>query len=108
MIGRLGFKSVEAYYEASSGLQLIPKLRKPTLILYAEDDPLFDPTIIPDLKAASHQNPAINLVSTNYGGHVGYISSKICQNQFDDPDRWWAWNRILDWLDQQEKSKDKL
>jgi predicted alpha/beta-fold hydrolase len=106
VIGRLGFKSVEAYYEASSGLQLIPKLRKPTLILYAEDDPLFDPTIIPDLKAASHQNPAINLVSTNYGGHVGYISSKICQNQFNDPDRWWAWNRILDWLDQQEKSKD--
>ena len=24
-------------------------------------------------------------------------------NQFNDPDRWWAWNRILDWFDQQEQ-----
>jgi predicted alpha/beta-fold hydrolase len=31
VIGRLGFPSVEAYYEASSGLQLFPILEKPTL-----------------------------------------------------------------------------
>lgn len=103
VIKRLGFASVEEYYAASSGLQLIPQLRKPTLILYAEDDPLFDPTIIPDLKAAASPNSAINLVSTQYGGHVGYISSKACQNQFHDPDRWWAWNRVLEWIEQQQK-----
>ncbi|WP_254173051.1 YheT family hydrolase [Planktothrix pseudagardhii] len=104
VIGRLGFKSVEEYYEASSGLQLIPQIHKPTLILYAEDDPLFEPAIIPELKDASHHNSAIDLVATQYGGHVGYISSKSCQSQFNDPDRWWAWNRILDWFNQQEQS----
>lgn len=58
VIGRLGFPSVEAYYEASSGLHLLPHLEKPTLILYAADDPLFDRTIVADLKAACDQTLA--------------------------------------------------
>ena len=99
VIEPLGFPSVEAYYDASSGLQLLPVLDKPTLILYAADDPMFDPTIIPDLQAACDRNPCIDLVLTRYGGHVGYYSSKACQRQAGDPDPWWAWNRVLDWCD---------
>src|SRR3712207_7638043 len=55
LISRLGFSSVEEYYEVSSGLYLLPQLQKPTLILYAADDPLFDPTIVPDLKVRSEE-----------------------------------------------------
>lgn len=99
VIGRLGFPSVEAYYEASSGLHLLPHLKTPTLILYAADDPLFDPAIVPDLQAACAQNPAIDLVLTRYGGHVGYFSSKACQRLAGDPDPWWAWNRVLEWCE---------
>ena len=97
VIGRLGFPSVEAYYEASSGLHLLPNLEKPTLIIYAADDPLFDPAIVPDLQAACLSNPYIDLVLTRYGGHVGYLSSKASQHQSNDPDPWWAWNRVLEW-----------
>lgn len=97
VIGRLGFPSVEAYYEASSGLYLLPNLEKPTLILYAADDPMFDPAIVADLQAACDRNPVIDLVLTRYGGHVGYLSSKAGQYQAVDPDPWWAWNRVLDW-----------
>ena len=97
VIGRLGFPSVEAYYEASSGLHLLPQLEKPTLILYAADDPLFAPAIVPDLQAVCDRNPAVDLVLTRYGGHVGYISSQEGQLQAGDPDPWWAWNRILEW-----------
>ncbi len=100
VISRLGFSSVEEYYDASSGLYLLPQLKKPTLILYAADDPLFDPTIVPDLQAACAGNPAIDLVLTAYGGHVGYLSSKACQRQAHDPDCWWAWNRVLEWCNQ--------
>lgn len=100
VIGRLGFPSVEAYYAASSGLHLLPHLNKPTLILYAIDDPLFDPTIVADLKAACDRNSAIDLVLTRYGGHVGYLSSKASQYQIGDPDCWWAWNRVLEWFGQ--------
>lgn len=101
VIERLGFSSVEEYYDASSGLLLLPQLKKPTLILYAADDPLFDPTIVPDLQAACAGNPAIDLVLTDYGGHVGYLSSKAGQRQANDPDCWWAWNRVLEWCDRQ-------
>jgi predicted alpha/beta-fold hydrolase len=100
VIGRLGFPSVEAYYEASSGLHLLPVFNKPTFILYAADDPMFDPTIIPDLKAACDRNPCIDLLLTPNGGHVGYFSSKAGQKLAGDSDPWWAWNRVLDWCHQ--------
>ncbi|NEQ46527.1 MAG: alpha/beta fold hydrolase [Leptolyngbya sp. SIOISBB] len=101
VIGRLGFASVEDYYAASSPLPLLPHLAKPTLILYAADDPLFAPTLVPDLKAACAHNPAIDLYLTQYGGHVGYISSAEGQAIAGDPDPWWAWNRILEWCNSQ-------
>jgi predicted alpha/beta-fold hydrolase len=106
VIERLGFLSVEEYYNASSALSLLPHLEKPTLVLYAADDPMFDPTIVPDLQAACVGNPALNLMLTAHGGHVGYLSSKVCQRQAKDRDRWWAWNRVLDWCEQQMFSED--
>jgi predicted alpha/beta-fold hydrolase len=99
VIERLGFPSVEAYYEASSALYLLPNLAKPVLMIYAADDPFFHPDIISDLKLACSKNPAINLLLTKYGGHVGYFSSQKCQMEAEDTDPWWAWNRILQWLE---------
>ncbi|NEP11369.1 MAG: alpha/beta fold hydrolase [Symploca sp. SIO2C1] len=106
VIERLGFSSVEEYYEASNALYLLPQLKKPTLILYAADDPMFDPTIIPDLQAACAENSAIDLLLTAHGGHLGYVSSKACQRQGQDPDQWWAWNRVLQWCDSELRTKN--
>jgi predicted alpha/beta-fold hydrolase len=103
VIGRLGFASVEEYYDASSALPLLPHLSKPTLILYAADDPLFEPSIVSDLEAIAAQNQSINLVLTQHGGHVGYLSSTACQRQVADCDPWWAWNRILEWITAQSR-----
>lgn len=100
VIQRLGFSSVEDYYRASSPLPFLADLQKPTLILYAADDPLFDPTLVEDLKAISDRNPSLHLWLTRYGGHVGYISSAANQRDWGDRDPWWAWNRILDWVNQ--------
>ncbi|MBF2078536.1 MAG: alpha/beta fold hydrolase [Synechococcales cyanobacterium T60_A2020_003] len=103
VISRLNFASVEDYYDASSPLHRLPHLTKPTLILYAADDPMFDPSIVPDLQTISAENRAIDLRLTTYGGHVGYFSSQTCQQQFQDPDPWWAWNRVLEWIHQQSQ-----
>ncbi|MEM9766830.1 MAG: alpha/beta fold hydrolase [Cyanobacteria bacterium P01_D01_bin.71] len=100
VINRLGFDSVEAYYAASSPLPLLSHLTKPALIIYAADDPLFDPSLIPDLETACAQNSAIDLYLTKHGGHVGYVSSAEGQAIAGDPDPWWAWNRILEWCEQ--------
>lgn len=98
IIQKLGFNTVSEYYQASSGLKILPHLDKPTLIIYAADDPLFDPVLIPEIENIAAENPDIDLLLTAYGGHVGYISSKKCQQQYQDPDQWWAWNRILEWF----------
>ncbi|AFY70388.1 alpha/beta hydrolase fold protein [Thalassoporum mexicanum PCC 7367] len=100
VIDRLGFPTVEAYYDASSALPILPQLAKPTLVIYAADDPMFDPTIVPDLDHACSHNPKIELMLSEYGGHVGFISNKACQRQWQDPDRWWAWNRTMNWFNQ--------
>lgn len=99
VIGRLGFSSVEQYYDVSSPLRHLPQIQNPLMILYAADDPLFDPSIVMDLESHCAGNSAIDLVLTAYGGHVGYFSSKACQRQFNDPDPWWAWNRVLEWIE---------
>lgn len=98
VIERLGFPTVEAYYDASSALNILPHLSKPTLIVYAEDDPMFDPSLVPELQQVCAQNRQIDLISTPYGGHVGHFSSLAGQKRSGDGDPWWAWNRILDWL----------
>ena len=101
VIGKLGFPTVEAYYDASSPLQLLPNISKPTLIIYAEDDPFFDPSIVNDLQAACSSNSVIDLLLTKHGGHIGYINSKEGQQQAKDPDPWWVWNRIVEWVEMQ-------
>ncbi|MEL6902086.1 MAG: alpha/beta fold hydrolase [Cyanobacteria bacterium J06606_4] len=97
VISKLGFDTVEDYYRATSGLYLLPKLTKPTLILYAADDPLFAPSLVEEVETVCAANSHIKLVLTQQGGHVGYISSPACQRAYKDSDRWWAWNRILEW-----------
>ena len=99
VISRLGFETVEDYYAASSPLPLLPKLTKATQIIYAADDPLFEPSLVPDLQAACAGNTHIDLVLTPHGGHVGYISSQSGQAIARDPDPWWAWNRVLEWCE---------
>ncbi|MFK8182668.1 MAG: YheT family hydrolase [Phormidesmis sp.] len=99
VVPSLGLSSVEEYYTLTSGLYILPGLTKPTLIIYAADDPLFEPALVKDIETVCAKNPAIDLRMTQQGGHVGYISSAKCQQQFQDRDRWWAWNRVFDWFD---------
>lgn len=102
VIKRLGFSTTEEYYNASSPLPFLAHLKKPTLIIYAANDPMFEPSIITDLKVACQNNPKIELILTQYGGHVGYISSNTCQKKLGDPHRWWVWNRFFEWIKEQE------
>ncbi|WP_253276386.1 YheT family hydrolase [Synechococcus sp. PCC 6312] len=105
VIPRLGFESVAAYYQASSPFRFLDQLKRPVYILYAADDPLFDPSIIPDLKQICHHNPALHLHLTRYGGHVGYLSDNREQKRWGDPDGWWAWNRVLAWFNGQSSKR---
>lgn len=99
VIDRLGFPTVQAYYEATSPLGFLAKLNHRTFILYAADDPLFDPSLVPELEAIAQLNPQLDLALTPHGGHVGYLSSPATQAKWGDRDAWWAWNRLFDWIE---------
>ncbi|MGB3495516.1 MAG: alpha/beta fold hydrolase [Elainellaceae cyanobacterium] len=108
VIPRLGFDTVEEYYTASSPLPWLHAVTRPTLVLYAKDDPMFDPAIVNDLEhiqtRASEAAAPLDLWMTEYGGHVGYFSghgSPVAGRiGADDADPWWAWNRVVDWIAQ--------
>ena len=98
VIPRLGFATVQDYYAATSPLYFLEALAKPTLIIYAADDPLFDPTLAAELADIAQGKSNIDLLLTPCGGHVGYISSKGCQKLSIDRDPWWSLNRVLEWM----------
>ena len=65
-----GFKDGSDYYEQCSAKRFLPHITKPTLILRSLDDPFFDVNDIPyDLL----QNPALQTVLTEKGGHGGFL-----------------------------------
>jgi predicted alpha/beta-fold hydrolase len=84
-----GYKNADDYYARTSSLPLLPRIRKPALIIHAEDDPFipFDPL----RHAAIEQNPNIILLATESGGHVGFVAADS-----KGEDRFWAENRIVE------------
>jgi uncharacterized protein len=66
-----GFRDAAHYYaEASSGPHL-HRIRRPTLLLSAEDDPMIPATAHPrDMGAHAHLHPVV----TARGGHVGFVA----------------------------------
>jgi len=83
-----GFADAADYYHRSSSLRIIDRVRIPTLIIHAEDDPFIP--FAPLLDPAVTQNPYILLVATKRGGHVAFIS----EASETGSDRFWAENRV--------------
>jgi predicted alpha/beta-fold hydrolase len=66
-----GFRDVAHYYSSSSSGQFLPRVRVPTLVVHAEDDPFVDRRSIPHAAVAA--NPWLAAAFTAHGGHVGFI-----------------------------------
>jgi predicted alpha/beta-fold hydrolase len=83
-----GFADARDYYAKASALKLIRRIRIPTLIIHAEDDPFipFAPLRDPSVTA----NPYVLLMATERGGHVAFLSANAGE------DRFWAENRLVD------------
>lgn len=88
-----GFKGVDDYYARASSRQFIPRIRVPTLILHARDDP-FMCAHTPPLAEELPENVWLEL--TEHGGHVGFIGGVI-PGLAD----YWGERRLLEWIDNQ-------
>jgi uncharacterized protein len=84
-----GFRDAADYYAQASSLPFIEKIRVPTLIIHAEDDPFIPCSSFNDPRVTG--NPAVLLLVTRHGGHVAY-----CGVNQPDEDRAWAENRAVE------------
>lgn len=69
-----GFNCADEYYRHASPSQRILKIRTPTILLNAEDDPISSFSSIP--KSEIKLNPFTMLISTSIGGHIGWFDYK--------------------------------
>ena len=84
-----GFAHARDYYAKASSLPFIERIRIPTLIIHAEDDPFIPFAPLRDPSVAA--NPYVLLMATERGGHVAFLSANS-----EDEDRFWAENRLLE------------
>lgn len=66
-----GFNSAEDYWEKCSSKQFLSKIKIPTLIINALDDPFLTASCYP-YEEARH-NQLLTLLTPDHGGHVGFV-----------------------------------
>jgi predicted alpha/beta-fold hydrolase len=72
-----GFRDALDYYTQSSSIRYLSRVRIPTLLLSATDDPFLPPEVLEDVRAIAERNPALELEFVRRGGHVGFVSGRV-------------------------------
>lgn len=72
-----GFVDAVDYYSRSSSIDFLARIRVPTLLLSAIDDPFLPSEVLTRVKRVSERNPALTLEFTAQGGHVGFVGGKV-------------------------------
>jgi uncharacterized protein len=83
-----GFGSADNYYATQSANQFLERIRVPTLLVHAKDDPLV-PFAVYDHPAFA-TNPHLQLMAVDHGGHLGFISKHL--------PRFWLDGVLVNWL----------
>lgn len=86
-----GFANAADYYHRASAIRVVDRIRRPTLILTAADDPVVPPDQFED--PAVRGNPAIELHVVRHGGHCGFVTDSA-----GDDDGYWAESRAVSFL----------
>jgi len=85
-----GFHGAMHYYTMASSRQYLNRIRIPTLIVHAKDDPFMKETVAPPPEELS---PDIEFHLYRHGGHVGFIGGALPWRP-----RYWLDDQIPRWL----------
>jgi len=88
---QFGFRDAQDYYDAVGAKKVVAQVRVPMLMITAQDDPFVPYELF--LRADPGQNPAIEYVTPEHGGHCGFISNRI------GAERFWAEQMIVKFCD---------
>ncbi|MGH7677639.1 MAG: YheT family hydrolase [Gemmatimonadaceae bacterium] len=72
-----GFSSAHDYYQQSSSLRFLSRVKVPTLLLSAADDPFLPPEVLERVAKVAATNPALLVEFHERGGHVGFVSGAV-------------------------------
>ena len=72
-----GFGDGATYYASCSVVQRLHRIRVPTVVLHAADDPFIPPAAVP--ASAFVAAPHVELLRTRHGGHCGWWSADLLQ-----------------------------
>jgi predicted alpha/beta-fold hydrolase len=72
-----GFESAHDYYSRSSSLGFIERVRIPTLLLSAVDDPFLPPAVLDQVREIATRNAKLTLEFPAHGGHVGFVAGRV-------------------------------
>jgi uncharacterized protein len=73
-----GYTSAEDYYAQCSTAQRLEAIRRPTLLVTADDDPIAPASTLPE----RIDNPLVEVLRTDRGGHVGFIEGSLSRPSF--------------------------
>jgi predicted alpha/beta-fold hydrolase len=87
-----GFTGAHDYYFRSSSIRFIDRIRVPTLLMNAWDDPFLPAEVLERVRAIAKGNPNLTLEFTEAGGHVGWIAGQPWDQ------RYYMEERVVGWL----------
>lgn len=88
-----GFEGADDYYARSSAMHVLEAIRRPTLIVTAQDDPFVPFSTFEH--AAIRGNPNIRIIAPRHGGHCGFVSRETGEERF------WSEARIVEFCKKQ-------
>jgi predicted alpha/beta-fold hydrolase len=94
-----GFLDADDYYTRSSSRQFLGRIRIPTLILQAKDDPFLTPAALP---RAEELSDCVRMELSRDGGHVGFVGGRWPWRP-----EYWLDRRVPAWLADHLESGDR-
>lgn len=72
-----GFASATDYYSRSSSLGFLARIRVPTLLLSAVNDPFLPEAVLHRVRAVASENAHLTIDFVAGGGHVGFVTGPV-------------------------------
>jgi predicted alpha/beta-fold hydrolase len=87
-----GFSDALDYYTRSSSIGVLHRIRRPTLLLNAMDDPFLPPAVLGQVSKLAKDNEFLHTEFTSRGGHVGWVEGGPWSTKY------YMETRVIEWL----------
>jgi predicted alpha/beta-fold hydrolase len=94
-----GFADSRDYYDRSSALRYLSKVRVRTLLLSSVDDPFLPAEVLTRVRTVAAENSALNVEFHPHGGHVGFVGGAPWRPSY------YAESRVFEFFDEAMEEK---